>query len=274
MIGADRTIWFAGDLSDPVVGEIAGALPGERTRWLDSPADLPRPWPTVGSQSPQVVVVHRSLLGDTDAGRLARLKRRLRPEGKIILCVGPHVRYVEIERWLAWVDAVLPEAAAVDAIARQVAEVEGLRPCGMLDDRPTHATGRTIGVASTNTELRSTWRAILQAGGYSVVDTSDPESLPDRLVTLWDVPILEANWANRLAARKARGPVIAAIGFLDWTTRSLALAAGASACLDLPTDLADLVMAVDKVSGVRRDLAHPSIHVPNFRAKPARRAKR
>ena len=274
MNGADRTIWFAGDLSDPVAGEIAGALPRARTRRLDCPAELPRPWPMVGEHAPRVVVVHRAHLGETDAGRLARLNRRLGPKRIIILCVGPYVRYAEIERWLAWVDLILPEAAAVATIARRVADAEGRRPPGPSGDRSMVATGRTVGVASTNSELRSTWGAILQAGGYAVVGACGPESLPDRLPAVWDVPILEPNWAERLKARAEVGPLVAAIGFLDRETRALALAAGASACLDLPADLADLILAVDRISGARRDLGHPSLHVPHLGASPSRRLKR
>ena len=267
----DRPIWFAGDLGDPVVGAIAGALPGGRTRRLDCPVDLPRPWPTVGDPAPRVVVVHRAYLGETDAGRLARLKRRLGPERLVILCVGPHVRYAESERWLAWVDVVLPEAAAVETIARHVAG-SAERGAGRI----TPPTGRTVAVAvvSTNGELRATWAAICRAGGYAVVEARDLESLPAGLPAVWDVPVLETGWAERIKARVVVGPLVAAIGFLDRTTRAVARQAGASACLDLPSDLADLVHAVDRVSRLRRDLAHPGVPASNLGPHPARWSRR
>jgi len=261
-MSGDRPIWFAGDVDDPVAAAIARALPVFRSRLIACPGDLPSPWPKVAAESPRVVVVHRAILGSTDAGRLATLRRRLGPTRPVILCVGPHVRYADIERWAGLVDLVLPEAVAAETIGRHVeAAGPGLAP----------STGRVVAVVSTQNELRTTWGAIFRAGGYEVVEAVQLEDPPGRMAAVWDVPVLEPTWAARLAARASSGPVVASVGFLDRTTRDIARKAGASACLDLPADLADLWHAVDRVAGIRRDMAHATPPAP-LRGETRRRS--
>ncbi len=264
MSGSDRPIWFAGDLADPLAGAIAAAL-GPATRLIPCPGGLPEPWPPISPRSPRAVVVHRAILGATDAGRLAALRGRLDAGRALILCVGPHVRYADIERWARGVDLVLPEALAAETIGRHVGVVE---PAAAPPD------GRGVAVVSTGPELRATWGAILRAGGYDVVAADRPEAAPAGLVAVWDVPVLEPTWPDRLRELAARGPVVAAIGFLDRTTRQVARAAGASACLDMPADLADLVLAVDRLAGRRRDPAHPAVPGPSGGLKASSRAQR
>ena len=193
----------------------------------------------------------------------------------MLLCVGP-ARPVCRHRagGAPWVDLVLPEALAVETIARQVTSDDPGRASAGSGDRPILPHGRTIAVVSTNGELRATWAAICRAGGYAVVEGRDLEPLPERLAAVWDVPVLEPGWAERIKARALVGPVIAAIGFLDRTTRAVAREAGASACLDLPCDLADLIRAVDGASRLRRDPAHPGLSAPNLGPHPARRSRR
>ena len=256
MNGSDRPkpIWFAGDLGEPGSVAIASALPGRETRLIDASDGLPPRWPVVGSDSPRVVVVHRGVLGATDGERLARLRGRLGASRAIILCVGPHVRYAEIDRWMRWVDLVLAEALASETIARHVQTVA-----------PTmigpSILGRTVAVVSTNFEVRATLAAILRGGGYEVVERVELEDLGG-LASVWDVPILEQDWRERLAARTSTNPVLALIGFLDRMTAKLARDSGASACLDLPCDLEDLVMAIDRMVGIRRDQGHQAPPAP------------
>ncbi len=265
MSGPDRPIWFAGDRDDPVAGAIAAALPAGQTRFLDCPDDLPGPWPGVSARGPRVVVLHRAHLGATDAARVARLRRRLDPTRPIILCVGPHVRYADTERWAGLVDLILPEALAAETIARHV---------GLVEPSRGPSTGRTVAVVSTQPELRAAWAAILRGGGYEVTETVTPEATPPGLAAVWDVPVLEPTWPARLASRIGTGPVVASIGFLDRTTREIARRSGASACLDAPCDLADLVLAVDRMVGIRRDAAHPGPPAPLSGGKTAPAARR
>ena len=253
MSGSDRPIWFAGDLGDPAAEAIAAALPAAETRLLDCPASLPSLWPAIDAKSPRIMVLHRANLVMGDADRLAQLKRRLGPTRPVVLCVGPYARYADIERWSGVVDRVLPEAVAVETIGRHV---------GLPEPSHTAGRGRAVAVVSSQTELRATWAAILIAGGYEVVEAVQPETAPGGMVTLWDVPVLEPGWPGRLTARAATSPLVASIGFLDRATRDLARAAGASACLDMPADLADLMLAVDRVAGIRRDSPHPNPPAP------------
>ena len=248
MNGSDRPIWFVGDLDDPGAVAIASALPADSTGRIDAPGNLPTEWPVVEDDLPRVVVLHRAILGGTDGERVGRLRKQLGPARTIILCVGPHVRYFEVDRWLRWVDMVLTETVAAATIGRHVQRVNPPRP----------EPSRTVAVVSGNFELRATTAAILRSTGYEVVEHPELEEaskLP-QLATVWDVPILEPNWRSRLSVRAATSPVLALIGFLDRGTANAALGAGAAAVLDLPYDLADLTQSVDRIVGVRRDQAH------------------
>jgi hypothetical protein len=70
----------------------------------------------------------------------------------------------------------------------------------------------------------------------------------ERVLTIWEMPVLEPGWAQRLEWRARRaGPVIGLAGFADRAIVARARGAGAVACLELPCDLDDLVDAVDRV---------------------------
>ena len=255
MSESDRPVWFAGDLADPLAGAIVQALAPLRPRLIPCPGDLPSEWPSLEAAAPRIVVVHRSTLGATDAGRLAKLRGRLEAGCLVILGVGPQVRSADIERWGALVDLVLPEALAAETIGRHL---------GIVEATAIQAHGRGVAVASTSPELRATWGAILRASGYDVVEFVQLEGAPPGQPTVWDVPVLEPGWAGRLQARSRSGPIVAAIGFLDRTTREQARRAGAASCLDMPADLLDLVHAIDRITGLRRDPGHPGVPAPSL----------
>jgi len=278
-----RPIWFVGDLGDSGSRVIASALPRERTRWIDAPGDLPRRWPGITPESPRVVVLHRGILQATDGERVARLRERLGGSRPIILCVGPHVRYAEIDRWMRWVDVVLTETAAAETIVRHVQKAEGgpsllggaTGKGGQTPESRSSKAHRTVSVVSTNPELRATLAALLRSGGYEVIELvqlEDSGGSPG-VATVWDVPVLEPTWTVRLATKSVTVPVVALLGFLDRTTANLARASRASACLDLPCDLADLMGAVDRIAGIRRDPAHISPPAP-MKGASSRSAKR
>jgi CheY-like chemotaxis protein len=246
MEGPDRSPWFAGDLDDPWVVAIADALP--RAFRLDCPGDLPDSWPVAG-RTPAAVVVHRSTLIAADALRLGRLRARWAPAPRLILCVGPHARYADVERWARLVDAVIPEATAPDSVGRQARERD--RP-----PRPGGA-GPRVAVVSTNHELRAALAEACRTGGLAAESASELDDAFPGLAVAWDVPVLEPDWPARLARRAKSSPVVALLGFADRATVAMARSHGASACLDLPCDLADLVDALDRVAASRpRDPAH------------------
>jgi hypothetical protein len=67
-----------------------------------------------------------------------------------------------------------------------------------------------------------------------------------RVVTIWEVPVLEPGWAHRLERRaRQTGPVIVLAGFADRAIVASARASGAAACLDLPCNLDDLLDIID-----------------------------
>src|SRR3954468_9406375 len=117
MEGPAPPCWFVGDLADPWVAAIAAALPSGTLR-IPCAGELPRAWPAGGL--PGTVVLHRPLLSPADAERLRRLRARAETPPRVVLCVGPHARYHQLERWSCLVDVVLPEATAPETIARHV----------------------------------------------------------------------------------------------------------------------------------------------------------
>ena len=218
MEGPDRATWFAGDLDDPWVVAIAEALPRDALR-LDCPGDLPEAWP-IDRPTPFALVVHRSNLTPTDAQRVARLKARADRTPRVVLCVGPHARYAEVERWSRLVDAVIPEAIARETVARHALAIE-------RKPRPSGGPRPKVAVVSTNYELRTILAEAARAGGFASEAISEPDDAPSGVAAVWDVPILEPDWPARLAALARSGPVVALLGFADRQAVTLARQHGA-----------------------------------------------
>ena len=157
----------------------------------------------------------------------------------------------------------------------------------MIVDRsaatPAHPHRKSIQVEviSTNHALRATLLEICLAAGFGALDSSDaaftPHSLrssrarsgavltrnerPHPVVTVWDVPVLEAGWPELIEHRSRLGPVIALLGFADRATVGLARARGAAACLDLPFNVVDLIDVLDRVSRPMLDEREPAVPV-------------
>ena len=245
MEGTDRPIWFAGDLDDSWVLAIAGALP-RGARRLDCPGDLPDPWP---AESPSVVVIHRATLTAGDARRLAILRNRTGPTPRVVLCFGPNARHADLERWARLVDVAIPEATASETVMRHA-----LGP-----DREMRSGGR-IAVVSANHELRATLADACRLGGYEPEAARDWLEADPGIAAVWDVPVLEAGWPERLAERAKGSPVVALLGFADRAMVRQAREHGASACLELPCEVEDLIVALDRVAG--RPVGDPAHEVP------------
>jgi hypothetical protein len=263
MEGLDRATWFAGDLDDPWVVSIAEALPRDAF-WIACPEDLPEFWP-IDRPTPFTLVVHRSNLTATDAQRVARLKARADRTPRVVLCLGPHARYVEVERWSRLVDVMIPEAIAHETVLRHALAIE--RP-----PKPSGGPRARVALVSTNYELRTTLAEAARAGGFAVETAPEPADAPAGLASVWDVPVLEPAWPTRLASLAKSGPVVALLGFADRSSVTLARKHGASACLDLPCDVGDFLAALDRVTTIRQDRPHDVPPVPaGLRAAPVRK---
>ena len=219
------TIGFAGDLGDPWVAGIARALSGFDLVPCEEPGGgLPRRAfePDAGLK---ILVMHRSRLSPADVARLEELRRELGPAAwpRIILCVSPYVRYADRSR-------------------------RGATP---------------VEVVSSDYELRRVLREAAAHAGYRATDAAalavGPEAAAGRALTVWDVPVLEPRWEERLERRCRLGPVLALLGFADRAAVAQARDAGASACLDLPCALDDLIDALDRMAkGFVRPRAEPA----------------
>lgn len=248
MNASNRPIWFVGDLDDPWVAAIADAVPGPVTRvacageWGDGFFQ--------GLPSPATLLVHRAILTAQDAERLARLRRERPGALRVVLCVGPQPRYADVERWSALSEVVLPEATARETIARHAAAPDDRREGGRGGPRPR------VDVVSGNYELRLALTEACHSAGYiarAAVDCGGGSPAP---LCVWDVPLLEPGWPRTLARRSRTGLVVALLGFADRALVRQARSEGASACLELPCDPADLVDVLDRLSASRPDPVH------------------
>jgi hypothetical protein len=283
----ERAIWFFGDLSDPWVLTIADALPmPQHLTRIDCSGELPsRPAEAV---RPCLIVVHRQRLVAGDGERLKewRTQDRTGNPPALILCVGPYVRYEELERFSGLVDLVLSEATASDVLTRHAVRLLEGRSC-----RPPRADGclMRVLVASSSGELCRTIAEACASAGYRVEQCDDqivgtrvrnstePTTAGETLLTVWDVPALET-WTERLERHALQhGPVVALIGFPDRYTVALAKSKGAVACLELPLNLDDLIDVIDRCSrGLSKDarslhgrVEPPHTLPPRSRRRPA-----
>jgi hypothetical protein len=279
-------IGFVGDLDDRWVVGIADALAtGRRVHRADCVGVLPdRPF---GQMTfPRAVVIHRNTLAPIDAERLCQWRSPANePAPVLILCVGPYVRYEELERSSGVVDLVVSEAVAAEVLPGRLA-----RRLDQYDRRRTRSDRPVcrIEVACGEVELS---RALADAGvraGYAVKTVDEREvgagpnlhqpdprrSGGERVLTIWEAPVLESGWGRRLEWRaRQTGPVIALAGFADRAVVTEARAAGAVACLELPCDFEDLIDVVDRIVDVtpRDRWPIPARAEPPHRLPPPRR---
>lgn len=261
MNAPDGPVWFVGDLDDPWVGAIADAVPGSVLRHScagELPECLFRNLPP-----PRALVLHRAALSHRDAEWLARLRGGPTGAPRVILCVGPHARHADLERWSSLLDVVVPEATARETIARHVAE-------GGAGTRPS-VPRPGISVISGLYALRQALADVIESAGYSVVAASGWSEAPSVGIAVWDVPVLEPDWTQGLAHRARLGPVVALLGFADRALVRQARAHGASACLELPCDPADLIWALDRLAARRAEPAHDVPPPPVLASRPAGR---
>jgi hypothetical protein len=250
-------IWFFGDLSDPWVDSIADALPPSHGVSRIDCSSEPPSRPASADSLPRLIVMHRQRLVPSDAQWLQKWRE---PTGSpaspaLILCVGPYIRYEELERYSGLVDLVLSEATAAEVLPRHVARLlegrQGRAP------RPESSVFRLL-VASSNAELSRAVAEACAAAGYRAEQVEDQavgaqfsirnesQVAAESVLTIWDVPVLEA-WSERLERHALHvGPLIALLGFADRRAVSLARSNGAFACLELPLNLDDLVDAIDR----------------------------
>jgi CheY-like chemotaxis protein len=252
-------VGFIGDLDDPWIAAIADAISTSRTvHRLDCTGLLPEHL-FEKLPPPRAIVIHRHKLSPRDADRIAEWRARAgEATPRLVLCISPYVRYAELEPWTGLVDMVVSEATAADVLPGRLVRLID----GGARSRPGPGTLPVrIEVAGGDGELCRALRDACGAAGYPVEAVDDQEiggipgprrrkrsaSAAIRVLTIWELPVLEAAWGQRLEWRARRtGPVIALAGFADRAVVARARGSGAVACLELPCDLDDLVDAVDR----------------------------
>lgn len=260
MDACGRSDWFVGDLTDPWVKTIAGALPSSVTR-IHCVGDLPD-FRGSGQPAPRTLVVHRPLLTPHDAEVLSRLRGTPEEAPRVVLCAGPHIRHVDLERWSPLYDVLVPEATAPDTIARHVR--------GEPTGRTIAGSRPRLSVVSANFELRHALCDVCVAAGYPASPISGwPETNPGGMA-IWDVPVLEPSWPTELGRRSQTSQIVALIGFPDRAIVSEARNQGASACLELPCDVDDLIYVLDRLTLARSEPAHDVPPPPASLRRPNR----
>lgn len=252
MDDSKASVWFFGDLGDPFVTLIADSTPEEVEVALFDTAGLLPGLSLEANEPPQAVVVHRHSLATADLKTLEQWREILGPRTPIVVCVSPFTRYAEIARANRAVDAVVPEATAIDSMPHRLARLLDIDD---QDDQPTppfrievssglYELGRVI----VETCQRADFKAELVDDLIEIGQARGKRGRhrgSERVLTIWDVPLLEPTWQGALEARvRATGPVITVFAFADREAVTTAWDAGAAACLDAPGDfelLADVV---------------------------------
>ena len=253
------TIRFVGDLGDPWVMEILGSISDLSEVHAvmcvgDVPDRLFEP-----DQPPRLLIVHRTRLSQADAARIEQWRSvpRVNALPRVILCFSPYVRYAELERCSRGVDLAISEATAVETLSRHVSRLLERR-----DEPPRVAPAADclpVQVISSNHELRAVLSEICLAEGFKVSSgreftaqwqgrAAGADRAAKQMLTLWDIPVLVADWPRLLEERTKLGPVVALLGFADRATVGQARASGAAGCLDLPLDVNDLVHVIERVN--------------------------
>lgn len=290
------TIRFVGDLGDPWVMEILGSISDLSEVHAvmcvgDVPDRLFEP-----DQPPRLLIVHRTRLSQADAARIEQWRSvpRVNALPRVILCFSPYVRYAELERCSRGVDLAIYEATAVETLSRHVSRLLERR-----DEPPRAAPAADclpVQVISSNHELRAVLSEICLAEGFKVSSgreftaqwqgrAAGADRAANQMLTLWDIPVLVADWPRMLEERTKLGPVVALLGFADRATVGQARASGAAGCLDLPLDVNDLVHIIERVNRKLRsdsstkfegriEPAHAVPPAPVYRAKRGRAAIR
>jgi hypothetical protein len=212
---------------------MAEALP-PGSLFVPCAGDLPDRWLDAAGRA-RTVVYHRWAVTNTDLDRVVRA-RRSGWTGRLVLCVGPAARYGLLERWSGHADVILAETTALETLPRHLDP----RDVPPRDD----GAGTPIAILCGLTELRSLLADSLRTGGYRPV-ASGTTPAP---VLVWDVPVLDSTWPDRMRWLASLGPaVVALLGLADRDLVQQARNAGAAACLDLPCDPGDLLYVVDRL---------------------------
>jgi len=260
MDSTEGAILFLGDLSDPWVVSIADVLPAPASvHRVDCSGDLPdRPFDS--RRPPRVIVVHRHYGNAGDAKRI-KSWRDPRASGNapaLLLCFSPYFRYEELESVSGLFDLIIPEATATDVLPGRVARLFDGKAC---PGSRAEGISFRIEMACGTDELGEVLVQRCADAGYRVEKVDDssigedsrprvsPVSTTERVLTIWEVPVLGQSWPERLDRRAlATGPVIGLMGFADRSTVTLAKAKGACACLELPCDSDDLLDVIDRIT--------------------------
>lgn len=259
--GAATDTLFVGDLDDPWIAEIAAALPAGAIVW-NGPEDLGDSLSRPGADA-RTLVLQRAVLGQRDREQVAAWKEAATGERRVLLIVGPHSRYHQVERWATLADVVLAEATAVETIGRHF-----LRPMPPIRRPP-------VTIIAAEFELRSALVDLVRAAGYPAAGSAD-WSGPANGPAIWEVPLLDREWPRELARHSRHRPVLALMGIADRQDVVLARAAGAAACLDSACEFDDLAFVLARLAEptaagpgprIRRDRA--AVHSPRQARDPA-----
>jgi hypothetical protein len=225
-----------GDLDDAIFEELARALPPGVARIHLEPGRFPDALPRAVLQADQVIL-HLTSLGERELAALQAIHAA--GSARISLIVGPHIRAAMLERARPLVHAILPEAAAPYSLRRLLAQ-----PARQYPD----LNGLKVFVAAAEFAIRGWLDELLAQWRCRVLDAARLDSVPEGTQAIvWVLPALETGWEAHLARAAAGYPLIALIPFADRLLVDRILGLGATACLDLngdPADLADLLQPI------------------------------
>ena len=141
--------------------------------------------------------------------------------------------------WDGLADVVLNEATAAGLIARHLP--------GEGTSRPIPRRRPRVDLVCVEHALGELLAEVLEAAGYRV-GRARPLETAEAPWVVWDVPSLERDWSDRLAAVAQGRGVVALLALADRALVDDARRHGAIACLDLPCDPDDLVFVLDRLT--------------------------
>ena len=260
MDSKEERVLFFGDLSDPWVAAIVDSLPAPATiQRVNCSGDLPDlafdPRHAAASdRRPSALCERRRCEADQELVRFQGVPRRAGADPLFqplsALCGTGALSNL--------FDQTIPEATAADVLPGRVARLIAGQSASEV---PTARPSFRVEIACGTDELGDSLVETCADAGYRVEKVDDagfgedlrawvsPVATTERVLTIWEVPVLKPGWADRLGRRAiAMGPIIGLMGFAERSTVTLAKANGACACLELPSDRDDLLEVIDRVT--------------------------
>jgi hypothetical protein len=233
-----------GDPGDPWTARLIERTPRPRLIVDPAPAAF-EAWPEAACNAGRVVV-HAAALDVRLTLALRSLRRETPPDVPFLLVQHPLNRYAQVEPLVGLFTDVLTEATALEVLDGRLAP--GPVPSGPAAE---------VAIVSNLSELGYWLHAACRAAGFEPRLARRWADVGSEPIAVWDLPVPDGGWEDRLRREARRRAVIVLGGFLDRPLVERLDALGAAACLDLPCSADDLAHVLNRLAiGLPRRRTH------------------